>query len=140
MKRDVWTVGNEGVRPAGPPDRCFYCDQRVGGQHAFDCVIRQKTVVVELVMKVVIAVPESWGQDSIHFRYNESTYCYDNMVPTIEKAVASLKRISEDERESFDRPDAMAGCLCSQMTLNYVGDATEQDEAEFALFISETPS
>lgn len=70
-----WLVADYGVRPAGPPDRCFYCDMPMGQEHKEGCVIRQRTVVIRYQIDLVVAVPEDWNPDMINFRYNESTWC-----------------------------------------------------------------
>ena len=33
------TVRSDDARPAGKPDRCFYCGSLIGGSHRSDCVI-----------------------------------------------------------------------------------------------------
>jgi hypothetical protein len=140
MNRDNWKVGKEGIRPNGDPHKCFYCGCSLGRQHALDCVIRQKTVVIDITVRVVVDVPEHWGPDKINFRYNESTSCADNLIPLIDRAVESMKRISEDEREFDERPDGKSGCLCEHTRVEYIREATEQDEAAFDLKVAELPS
>ena len=35
---------DDGIRPAGRPDECFYCRQKVGEPHGQKCVIVNKLV------------------------------------------------------------------------------------------------
>ncbi len=107
MKRDNWIVGNYSVRPAGEPDRCFYCGELLGKIHKEDCVIRSKTVVVEFKIEVVVEVPEFWDSNDVDYRFNESSWCCDNLIEMIRR---------ED------------GCLCSHVEANYLREASEDDE------------
>ena len=139
MNRDNWKVGDEGIRPNGERDRCFYCSRRVGEQHALDCVIRNKTVVVEVTCKVAIPVPEDWGREMIDFHYNESTYCIDNLLKTLEAFVESLKRVAERDCGE-PKPDGMLFCLCDATSVSYVRDATDVDEAAWGVRVADLPS
>jgi hypothetical protein len=33
---------DDGIRPAGNSDECFYCNQKIGTSHKEDCVCLQK--------------------------------------------------------------------------------------------------
>ena len=68
MKRKDWTVGQYGIRPVGKPDRCLYCDSKIGDQHKEDCVIRSKTVVINFNIEMVVDIPEYWTKENIEFR------------------------------------------------------------------------
>lgn len=121
MKRDSWTVGDHAVRPFGPPGRCFYCDVKVGQQHKPDCVIRSRTVVVQATVELTIDVPEGWTQDDVNFRYNESSWCANNLV---EELQAMLKRKKKHDGR----------CMCSQVRVDYIREAVDADESTSALF------
>jgi hypothetical protein len=65
---DAWPLvdpKDDGIRPAGEPDACFYCSQKVGQPHALDCVVVKKKVVVRYTVLAIIDVPHSWGADRI---------------------------------------------------------------------------
>jgi hypothetical protein len=65
---DQWplvAINDDGIRPAGEPDECFYCHQKVGQPHGRDCVIVTKRVLVRYVVEVVINVPHSWTAEEI---------------------------------------------------------------------------
>lgn len=90
------------TRPAGPSDRCYYCDQALGQPHLRECVIPQRRVIVRMVVEYEISVPRAWTQDQIEFHRNESSWCATN-------AFSELKDIP--------------GCLCEQTSFTYVGEA-----------------
>jgi hypothetical protein len=99
-----------GPRPAGQPDECFYCHEAVGDDHKPTCVLRDRTVVMRYVFEVVIVVPEHWTKEDIEFHRNESTWCADNAVHV------DLQRLAEGH------------CLCPNHTAEYVREATTEDE------------
>ncbi len=72
---------DDGIRPAGEPDQCFYCGHRVGELHSVGCVITWSHKKVKLVALVTFEeeVPEHWTAEDILFRYNESTWCAGNL-------------------------------------------------------------
>lgn len=106
---------DDGIRPAGRPDQCFYCNQSVGSPHARDCVCVTK--VVELRVTVdgvegtwVTTVPHAWDEEAIHYRYNDSTWCAGNLFgETIEGPLAQ-------HLESLDGDL----CLCDVTTVALV--------------------
>lgn len=104
---------DNGPRPAGPPDRCFYCGQPVGGTHEVDCVCRKRTVVIEVTVRFVVAAPESWTKKDIDFHRNHSSSCASNTLDQLTNAHAEMPH---------DR------CPCSIMRTKYVRDATPEDE------------
>lgn len=123
MERSDWTVGSFGVRPAGPPDRCFYCDAKVGEQHKLECVIRQRTVVVDVNIRMVLSVPEHWEPYDIEHHYNESSSCADNLMNAIEKHRRRLHR-----------------CMCGDVQVAYVEEASKSDEEWYETYVSEEES
>lgn len=113
MKRTDWTVGEYSVRPAGNPNECFYCHAKVGEQHKKDCVIRSRTVNLDVTMHIVMDVPEDWDEGQIDFHYNMSSWCASNLLTYL------------DYREDSGR------CLCNITDVKYVGEATEEDEERY---------
>ena len=116
MRRDNWPVGDEGIRPAGKPDECLYCKTKRGGQHKSDCVIRGRTVVLEMRVRYTTIVPESWTEEEILFHRNESSSCANNSIEELERI--------KDWRDE----DAARGCWCSDTEHVFVREATEEDE------------
>jgi len=120
MKRDDKTVGDFGVRPAGLPDRCFYCGELIGGQHKDDCVILQRSVVVEVKVTMVRMVPASWTQEQIDFHLGNT--CSDNLI--------------RDAEQLRLRNDAV-GCTCGMVEATYIREATAEDEDRSMLFVQD---
>lgn len=73
-----------GIRPAGKPDECFYCGQKVGHRHKPDCVVVTKKVMMRFTIDIPVNVPHSWSKDDIDFRYNGGTWCADNLIDMLE--------------------------------------------------------
>lgn len=127
MKRSThWLVADHGIRPAGKPDRCFYCDAPLGRDHSDGCVIRSRTVVVRFHVDLVVDVPEDWDAEMINFRYNESSWCADNLA--------------EDLSATVNRLDDKGGCLCQFVEAEFVREATDEDETAQHLRVNELPS
>lgn len=101
-----------GPRPAGPPDECFYCKVKVGQEHKEDCGLRSRSVVVRFIFHCVVMVPEDWDQDMIDFHYNESTWCAHNALDFL-----------DTRKEEC--------CWCSDASAEYLGEATEDDESKY---------
>lgn len=101
-------TAKHGPRPAGEPDRCFYCGMMIGFEHRSDCVMRDRTVVLKFSIELVVRVPENWNKDDIEFHRNESSWCASNII-----------------RELGDGN----ACLCSSK-IEYVREATERDEEQ----------
>lgn len=78
-------VNDDGIRPAGRPDECLYCHQKVGQPHLYDCVILSKKVKIKYTFDIEIEVPYSWGIDEIEFHRNESSWCATNAIEELKK-------------------------------------------------------
>lgn len=122
MKRENWKVKEYGIRPAGSPDHCFYCNAARGEIHALGCTIRSKTVVMEMKVEIVMVVPEIWDEQTCNFHKNESSWCATNILDILQVM---------DEKQ---------GCLCGATEFKYLREATEEDEQRQGVFISEVPS
>lgn len=110
MTRTNWPVGNEGIRPRGPRNRCFYCNQPLGSQHLADgsnfggpCAIRRRTVVVRGKNRRdrVVDVPENWTAAMI------DGYEFDYWIELT--GLRSAKFVREATAEDEDR-DAVKVC------------------------------
>ena len=95
---------DDGIRPAGKPDQCFYCNARVGESHEPECVIVTKEITARYIFEVPVRVPWYWGKEEFEFRHNESSSCANNVV-------------------RFDLAKAIGrdGCLCRFARAEYVG-------------------
>lgn len=124
MRRSThWLVADHGIRPAGPPDRCFYCDEPMGGEHKDGCVIRSRTVVVRFHVDLVVNVPEHWDPSEVESSFNVSSWCGGNLAASI-----------------ADTSERMPGCMCGFVTAEFVSEATEEDENDQGLRVNELPS
>lgn len=103
---------DDGIRPAGPPDECFYCRRKVGEPHGAECVIVTKRVRVRYIFEIDIDVPHFWDEHTLLFHRNDSTWCADNAIAQIE--------------DSAPEP----GCLCNAFTCEYVGISDDTPRRE----------
>ncbi|PYE51536.1 hypothetical protein HUB98_05895 [Paenibacillus barcinonensis] len=113
MKREDWIVTEYAARPAGKPDRCFYCHSLIGESHTSECVIRSRTVVMDFTVRMVINVPEHWKDEDIEFRYNKGSWCADNLIEMIVRGEG--------------------GCLCPHVEATFIREATPEDEEKWGL-------
>lgn len=79
----ILPVYEDGVRPAGPTDKCFYCDCSKGSEHLQSCVMRHKLAVFEITVQYISIVPASWDEDQISFHRGESSFCLGNDIDQI---------------------------------------------------------
>lgn len=56
---------DDGIRPAGAPDECFYCKQKVGTPHLSDCVAVHQRVRLRLTVEVEVDQPHDWSPEEI---------------------------------------------------------------------------
>lgn len=108
-------ITDNGVRPAGSPNMCFYCHSPKGA-HREDCVCVTKTVVLEMMIPYVVEVPNSWTAEEIEFQRNDSSFCLGN-----------------DSEKIFGE----MVCLCGYAKIRYVRDASEEDMQELLPFPEE---
>lgn len=113
---------DDGIRPAGNPDQCFYCHAKVGDFHGHDCVTVGKLVSYELVLHdTVIGTfermdPFFWTLDDCEFHKNESSWCQGNMIgdpglsvhPEIFEWMDSLEDLCE--ADIYVRPVEVKDC------------------------------
>lgn len=121
---------HNGVRPAGPPDKCFYCGHVVGG-HSPGCVCLVRSVVLRLKMEldVVVDVPEDWSVELIEFQRNDGTRCADT---DIEALLAWRDKHTEEDGAAIEGP-----CFCGATEYEYVREATPQDHMDLPVLFEE---
>src|SRR5580700_10927309 len=80
---------DDGIRPAGRSDECFYCRSRVGQEHARDCTIVTKVIEMSVVVDLdgytargvwTLTVPHEWDEDMCNSHKNESSWCSGNIL------------------------------------------------------------
>lgn len=108
-----WIVGPEHEMPARRDGTCFWCQTIIGMEHRPDCVVRKRTVIVELKFTVVKEVPEDWTKQDIEFHMNDSSWCASNAISALERKYGG-----------------MSPCACNVFEGTYLGEAQEQDEKD----------
>jgi hypothetical protein len=78
-------TNDDGIRPAGEPDQCFYCQERVGSEHKRDCVIVTKKVRVRFTVELDVDIPHCWDRGLVEFQYNDSKWCARNLADLIDE-------------------------------------------------------
>jgi len=89
---------DDGVRPNGPDDACFYCHKPLGRGHGAKCPILERTVTVVYSFRINIRVPLHWDEADVEFHRNEGTWCAHNAVDQL--------------RELADQLEEQNRCLC----------------------------
>lgn len=118
--------GDDGIRPAGPQDQCLYCQRRIGDPHKADCVIVGRLVELSVVASLTTGrrmeavwtsvEPHGWTADNIQFRYNEGSWCADNIFNQREAIVWKDPR--GDEWEALEDQSLAMGCLCGVLRID----------------------
>lgn len=99
------SANDDGIRPAGPPDECFYCQQKIGSPHGAECVIVTKRVRVAFTIIYDYDVPWFWDKKMIEFHNGGgSSGCGDNR----------LDQIVQDREEA-------GTCLCEGTEIQFLG-------------------
>jgi len=97
------TEDDPGIRPAGSPVHCYYCNRGVGQEHKRDCVILSKKVKLRATVEYEVYVPFEWDKEMIEFHRNDGTWCADNLVNDLEKHLKGTE-----------------GCLCDRTKIDFV--------------------
>lgn len=119
MKVKPHTVSpdDDGIRPAGKPDECFYCRQKVGQRHKYECVMVQVTNFYEVYLDgLYVGVwstkdPAHWDRDMQYFHKNEGSWCSNNM-----RRQGELM-LNEGMEIPYDPEDSDTCCLCDRVEL-----------------------
>lgn len=134
MKRDEpWIVqpDDDGIRPAGEPDACFYCGAKVGQPHGRDCVVPERTIVCKLAIEYTVQIPANWDTDMFEFHRNESSWCTNNALKELDGVLRYRARqgglvLAADDRYVIDCNDYID--MCTVARVEFVREATEADE------------
>ena len=102
-------------RPARRDGTCFYCSQPLGSEHQAGCVILSRTVVVKFEIEAVVSVPRDWDQSMVEFKYNDGTWCANNLIDDL-----------TNWRERADA-DPNAPCACGGQSATYLREAEKTD-------------
>ena len=77
-------VTPDNVPPRGKPGECFWCHEKIGELHKYECSTMTKPVEVAITIRGVIDVPISWDAGMVEFHMNESSNCIDNQLDCIQ--------------------------------------------------------
>lgn len=102
VKVEGWPVvqpDDNGIRPAGRADECFYCHSRIGKPHGPECVTVEKVVRYRVYMNLdersrpgrrgkyvgtfTRPDPYFWTAHDCEFHKNDSSWCATNAVDEI---------------------------------------------------------
>lgn len=120
MTEENWPLVTEhDTAPAGRPDECFWCQQRIGNPHAQDCSRVVKTVQLKYTYLVEVTVPHHWTEKDVEFHRNESSWCADNSLDELEAHMSANE------------------CLCPRFSCNYIADVDETPRAASEAELSE---
>lgn len=89
-KMPLVEIDDDGIRPAGSKTACFYCHSTIGEPHKHDCVSVTRRVKVRFSIELAVEVPVSWGKKQIEFKYNEGSWCSDNIQTIIENELSEI--------------------------------------------------
>lgn len=119
---------DNGIRPAGKPDECFYCRAKIGDLHWSECVMMVKKVKYlvresgesrswddltgEVVGEFVRDDPYHWTPHDCEFHKNGSTWCANNAVDYI-KWLDTPKALEVKAKTETD------DCCCSLLAFSY---------------------
>lgn len=103
-------VTKKDVAPAGKPDECFWCNQKIGHRHLWKCAAVTRKVLLKVTLKLEEDVPVSWDAKKINWRYNKSSWCGSN-----------LERIVSDNIEKLGR-NGRCGCKLLIDDVEYIED------------------
>ena len=70
---------DDGIRPAGLPDECFYCKQKIGNPHLEDCVAVTKKVRLRFSVEGEVDLPYGWSEEEItnYYASDDQHWFYD---------------------------------------------------------------
>lgn len=91
-----------GIRLSEKPDECIYCKQKIGFPHLETCVLVEKRVKINFIVTLEVDVPYHWDESDIEFRFNDSSWCADNLIHMMEEAGTGR------------------GCLCGMVRAEYI--------------------
>ena len=89
---------------------CFYCNRRIGEEHAWTCVIPRRRVRLRATIEYEADVPRSWDEGTITFVKNEKG-CLGNTLQDIELY-----------RERIDREHPNE-CVVKHPPVEFLGEA-----------------
>lgn len=99
---------DDGIRPAGPANACFYCGRIVGQEHGRECVAVKRTIKARYTFEIEVDIPAFWETDTFEFARNESSWCANNAIYDLQEYESKL--------------DAEHACFCGRCKIEYLGE------------------
>jgi len=132
----AWPVvvpNDDGIRPAGSKDECFYCQKRIGEPHGAECVMVTKriemAVKADLPDGVVLEgrwrldVPYFWDDDKCEFHKNDSSWCATNFM--YEESKNSVEWLAPEAWTKLNAHYELVGgvknvgCMCRVLSFEF---------------------
>ena len=82
---------DDGIRPAGKPNECLYCKQKVGSRHLATCACVTKRIKARYTYEIELEIPYSWSAEDFEFHRNDSSWCSDNSIRELENFAKHLE-------------------------------------------------
>lgn len=117
---------DDGIRPAGASNACFYCKRVVGQLHDFECPIVQKRIEMrvfglQFCGRWETRVPFYWDEDRTLFRFNESTFCASSLLDELPPGdVLTWTEPNADPMRELAEVSKSNGCLCQVLSFDRV--------------------
>ena len=131
MKRESWIVKKDGRTDSGD---CFYCKAQLGTEHNAGCVLRKRTVIVDVTLRVIADVPEDWDEGTIEYGALGRGGCVDNVINELTAQLARWEALKEANNGEKSR------CFClwgDDEEVKFVREATAEDEDHFCLSVND---
>ena len=121
------TSDDGGIRPAGPPDTCFYCDRKVGQEHELECVSIRKRIEMRVTAMFdegpvsglwQVEEPYAWDAAMSEFHKNAGSWCASNVLKE-----GDAIRWEEDGLDVWSRLRRLTNehsCLCGRLSFEFV--------------------
>jgi hypothetical protein len=124
----TWPVvmpNDDGIRPAGKQDECFYCNRKIGQPHKQNCVVVKKIVEYQVFYKGRLYKgrlvgtftredPYFWTPADCEFHKNESSWCADN-------ALNEIDWLRTEDAEEIERmlQSEIVNCSCRLLDFRF---------------------
>jgi hypothetical protein len=119
---------DDGIRPAGRPDECFYCKSRVGHPHARACVVVKKRIAMRVravlpsgdVLDGVwqFDEPYAWEPRMSEFHKNEGSWCASNFL--LERRRGTVAWEAGDPWDDLEGLERAGDCLCGRLSFAFL--------------------
>lgn len=120
-------VNDDGIRPAGRQDECFYCNQKVGMPHSCDCVCLLHKARVKIEIESDLWV---WGHNTSSIQYQLD---YKHYAQTT--VLKQLLELAKEANLDVENTDATFSVIKVYDDL-IRGEEIDSDESEVARYKS----